>query len=242
MCSSDLLALGVPMNYKGTAHTDMLLGVMPAGVSLEEIYSVLAERVPDTGGVDAHIISADQDSTYVAVFCMRREVAQVEEALRGRGFAKPSQIWDKVPSQAVENMRREIAEREDKITQIEQDVVSLNVNKEDLCLLADYYRVRADKYAVLGQIPQSGRTFVISGYVPKKYVPRVEKLAKQYDCVLDIEEVKEDEEAPVLLQNNGFASGAEGVLAAFGLPGKGEIDPTSIMAVFYVFQIGRAHV
>ncbi|WP_251390068.1 V-type ATP synthase subunit I [Mediterraneibacter agrestimuris] len=232
------LTLGVPMNYKGTAHTDMLLGVMPAGVSLEEVYSVLAERVPDTGGVDAHIISADQDSTYVAVFCMRREVAQVEEALRGRGFAKPSQIWDKVPSQAVDNMRREIAEREDKITQIEQDVVSLNVNKEDLCLLADYYRVRADKYAVLGQIPQSGRTFVISGYVPKKYVPRVEKLAKQYDCVLDIEEVKEDEEAPVLLQNNGFASGAEGVLAAFGLPGKGEIDPTSIMAVFYVFLFG----
>ena len=38
------LALGVPMNYKGTAHTDMLLGVMPAGVSLEEIYSVLADR------------------------------------------------------------------------------------------------------------------------------------------------------------------------------------------------------
>lgn len=232
------LALDVPMNYKGTDHTDMLLGVMPAGVTLEEIYGVLAERVPDAVGVDAHIIFADQDSTYVAVFCMRREEAKVEEALRGRGFAKPSQIWDQVPSQAVENMRREIAEREDKITQIEQEVAGLNVNKEDLCLLADYYRVRADKYAVLGQIPQSGRTFVISGYVPEKYVPKVEKLAQQYDCVVDIEEVKEDEEAPVLLQNNKFASGAEGVLAAFGLPGKGEIDPTSIMAVFYVFLFG----
>lgn len=232
------LSLDVPMTYKGTVHTAMLLGVMPAGVTLEDIYSAVAEHVPEAAGVDAHIISAGQDSTYVTVFCMRREEAQVEEALRARGFAKPSYVWAKIPAQAVEDMKREIAAREGKITQIEQNIVSLDVNREDLRLLADYYRVRADKYAVLGQIPQSGRTFVISGYVPKKYVPKVGKLAEKYDCVLDIEELKEDEEAPVLLQNNAFASGAESVLTAFGLPGKGEFDPTSIMAVFYVFLFG----
>lgn len=232
------LALDVPMNYAGTVHTAMLLGVMPTGVTLEEIYSVIGKHVPEAEGVDAHIISADQDSTYVAVFCMRRDEAQVEEALRARGFAKPSQMLGKVPSQAVEDMKREIAEREQKITQIEQEVVSLDQYREELRLLADYYRVRSDKYAVLGQIPQSDRTFVISGYVPKKYVSKVEKLAEKYDCVLDVEEVKEDEDVPILLRNKGMASGAEGVLTAFGLPGKGEVDPTSIMAVFYVFLFG----
>lgn len=232
------LPLDVPMNYKGTAHTAMLLGVMPAGVTLEAIYGVLAEQVPEAVGVDVHIISTDQDSTYVAVFCMCQDETQMEEALRARGFAKPSQVWEKVPSQAVEAMRQEIAEREEKIRQIEQTVIELDQNREDLRLLADYYRVRADKYAVLGQIPQSDRTFVISGYVPKKYVPKVEKLAEKYDCVLDVEEVREDEDAPVLLQNKGIAAGAESVLTAFGLPGKGEIDPTSIMAVFYVFLFG----
>lgn len=30
----------------------------------------------------------------------------------------------------------------------------------------------------------------------------------------------------------------EGVLEAFGLPGKGEVDPTRIMFVFYVFLFG----
>ena len=105
--------------------------------------------------------------------------------------------------------------------------------------MADYYRVRSEKYAVLGELPQSDRTFVISGYVPKKCVADVERALKdKYDCVIDVEELKEDEEAPVLLKNNAFASGAESVLTAFGLPGKGEIDPTSIMAVFYVFLFG----
>lgn len=232
------LLLDVPMGYQGTAYTAMLLGVMPAGVTMEDIYGVLAKHVPETAGADVHIVDSDQDSTYVVVFCMRQDVTQVEEALRAKGFAKPSQIWDKVPSHAVEDMRQEIAKCEEKITQIEQKVVSLDKNREELRLIADYYRVRADKYTVLGQIPQSERTFVISGYVPKKYVPKVEKLADKYDCVLDVEELKEEEEAPVLLQNNAFASGAEGVLASFGLPGKGEFDPTSIMAVFYVFLFG----
>lgn len=232
------LPLDVPMNCRGTVHTAMLLGAMPAGMTVEELYRVLAEQAPDTSGADVHVISSDQDSTYVSVFCLRQEESRIEEALRARGFAKPSQVWGKVPSQAVESMRQEIAECERKITQIEQEAAGLAQYREDLELLADYYRVRADKYAVLGQIPQSGRTFVISGYVPKKYVPRVEKLAEQYDCVLDVEELREDEEGPVVLQNNAFASGAEGVLASFGLPGKGEIDPTSIMAVFYVFLFG----
>ncbi len=113
------------------------------------------------------------------------------------------------------------------------------MNREGLKLLADYYRVRAEKYDVLGQLPQSERTFLISGYVPTKEVSKVQKaLTDKYDCVVDVEELKEDEEAPVLLKNNKFASSAEGILEAFGLPGKGELDPTAIMSVFYVFLFG----
>ncbi len=40
------------------------------------------------------------------------------------------------------------------------------------------------------------------------------------------------------LKNNKFASSAEGILEAFGLPGRGELDPTAIMSVFYVFLFG----
>lgn len=49
---------------------------------------------------------------------------------------------------------------------------------------------------------------------------------------------REDEEAPVLLSNGTFAASAEGVTASFGLPAKGEMDPTGIMAACYVFLFG----
>ena len=79
----------------------------------------------------------------------------------------------------------------------------------------------------------------MSGYVPKQSVPKLQKsLAGKYDCVVDIEDTTEDEDVPVLLKNNKFAASSEGVLEAFGLPAKGEVDPTAIMAVFYVFLFG----
>ncbi|MBU3875922.1 V-type ATP synthase subunit I [Faecalicatena sp. AGMB00832] len=230
--------LDVPMNFLGTAHMAMIPGTMPGMLTLENIYSMLAQQSPDLE-VDVHIISAEQDTTYLTVFCLKKDAAQAEETLRSIGFAKPSLIIDQVPSKAKEEMEAEISGIQERIAAIEKEVIDSAVNREGLKLLADYYRVRAEKYDVLGQLPQSERTFLISGYVPTKEVSKVQKaLTDKYDCVVDVEELKEDEEAPVLLKNNKFASSAEGILEAFGLPGKGELDPTAIMSVFYVFLFG----
>ena len=111
--------------------------------------------------------------------------------------------------------------------------------REELKVIGDYYRMRAKKYEILGTLPQSQRTFVISGYIPKKAAGAVEKaIGEHYDCVIDIDELKEDEEPPTVLQNNAFSSSVEGVLEAYGLPHKGEFDPTTIMSFFYVFFFG----
>ena len=118
-------------------------------------------------------------------------------------------------------------------------MIRLAEQREEIYLLADYYRVRAEKYEVLGEIPQSANTFVLSGYVPHRDVEKVKRvLESKYDCAIDVEELKEEEEPPVLLKNNKFSASAEGVLESFGLPKKGEIDPTAIMSVFYVFLFG----
>ena len=233
------LPLDVPMDYKGTTHTAMLLGTMPGEMSLEEIYSVLAEKAPEVTGADVHRISAGQDGTYLAVFCLKNDVQQVEEALRSHGFAKPAQLLEQVPAQAKAEMEAEIAGRKEKMTVLEKELAALSSNREGLKLLSDYYRVRAEKYEVLGQLPQSERTFFISGYVPQKRVEEVRNaLEGKYDCVMDVEEVAEGEEPPVLLENNSFSVCAEGIVQSYGLPKKGEVDPTSIMSVFYVILFG----
>lgn len=229
------MALGIPMNLSGTCQTAVILGTMPGNTSAEDICRMLSETDLD---VDVNVVSASKDMTCVVVCCMKADAQTVENALRVHGFARPSQVWPKTPAEVKADLQAQILEQEEQMEAARTELVSLAENRNDLRILADYYRVRAEKYKVLGTLPQTERTFFISGYVPAKEVGRLEKALKRYDCVIDVEELKEDEEGPVLLENNNVSGCAEGILESFGLPHKGEIDPTTVMAAFYIFFFG----
>lgn len=106
-------------------------------------------------------------------------------------------------------------------------------------ILSDYYRIRADKLETLGKLPQSSRAFLISGYVPEEKSDRLAKdLLDHYGAAVEIEALPEEEDAPVLLKNGKIGGMTEGILKSFGLPGKGEIDPSFFTTVFYIFFFG----
>ena len=233
------LSLDIPMNATGTKKTSVILGSIPGLADISGIYEILADAAPEVEAADAYVISSGQDMTCIAVICLKQEEQSIEEALRSRGFSRIAQNSAKTPAGETEELKQEIKEKENRISQIEQEVIKLAEQREEIYLLADYYRVRAEKYEVLGEIPQSANTFVLSGYVPHRDVEKVKRvLESKYDCAIDVEKLKEEEEPPVLLKNNKFSASAEGVLESFGLPKKGEIDPTAIMSVFYVFLFG----
>ena len=233
------LSLDVPMNCKRTGKTAMLLGTMPGETTLESVYEQIQTGEAQTDAVDVEIINSDQDATYLAVLCLKADAGAVEEALRAAGFAKPSQTVHAVPAKETAELKTKIEQLNKKIEEIEEEIKGCAKFREELKVIGDYYRMRAKKYEILGTLPQSQRTFVISGYIPKKAAGAVEKaIGEHYDCVIDIDELKEDEEPPTVLQNNAFSSSVEGVLEAYGLPHKGEFDPTTIMSFFYVFFFG----
>lgn len=153
---------------------------------------------------------------------MKEDTGAVEEALRSEGFARPAQVWDETPAAEKADLEAEAAYMRKQAADTEEKIRALAKRREELQIVADYYRVRADKYEVLGELPQSERTFVISGYIPAAVADKVaEKLMSKYDCMVDVEELKEDEEPPVILKNNPFSANMEGVVESYGLPVKG---------------------
>ena len=233
------LSLDVPLKASQTERAVFFPGTMPGGTTVESAYEVLAQRAPDTESADIHIISAEQSTVYLAVICLKEDAGAVEDALRSEGFARPSQTWEEAPARQKEKLEQQISEYREKISEIEEKIKALAAERDRLKIVADYYRVRADKYEVLGTLPQSERTFVISGYIPEAVADKVaDGLMEKYDCMVDVEELKEDEEPPVILKNNPFSASMEGVVESYGLPVKGEIDPTTIMSFFYVFFFG----
>ena len=233
------MSLEVPMTYRGTRSTAFLVGTMSRAMTMEEIRTAVAEHAPDLDAYDVTILSADKDLTYLAVVCLRKDADKLEDALRASGFARPSQMVSKVPSELKKNLEEQIQQLNSKTKQIESQIAEYKDYRNDLRLFVDYYRIRAEKYQILGQIPQSKQTFFISGYVPEGAVPLLkEKIGNAYNCTVDVEEIKEEEEPPVLLKNGKISSAVEGVLESYGLPHKGEVDPTQIMSVFYIVLFG----
>lgn len=233
------LGLDEPLIQISTARAVMFPGTMPGGTTEEMLYELLDQKAPDADGVVIHVISSEPGMTYLAVICLKEDAGSIEEVLRGAGFSRPSQSWKLTPARQTEQLEKEIRICREKMEKIRSEIVACAARRKEIEIVADYYRVRAEKYDVLGQIPQSERTFVISGYIPQCEAGRVKGyMDSHFDCVTEIDELSEEEEAPVILKNNPFSANMEGVVESYGLPAKGELDPTSIMSAFYVFFFG----
>lgn len=230
--------LDVPMAFRGTKKTAFLPGSFSQELTLEDTYGMILEGAQETVGADVTILSSGKDGTYVAVLCLREDEEEVEEALRKGGFSRPSQLTAQIPARAKESLQNQIQDLKEEIKKCQEEISRYAYERTNLRLVSDYFRARAQKYEVLGTLPQSRSAFLISGYVPKKAVAALEKALDKFVLSMEVEEVPEDEEAPVLLKNNKFTESVEGIVASFGLPAKGEIDPTAIMSFFYVFFFG----
>mgnify|MGYP002609743247 FL=1 len=232
------LGLTVPVNFSGTRSTAFLIGTLPGQQDQQSVLKILADAAPEIEAVNVELISKDKDFTYLAVVCLRQDASKVEEALRTAGFAKPSSAVSKIPAQYKEELLTEMKEAQSKAEELGREIASYAASRQDLELISDYYQTRAEKYRILGELPQTKSTFAVSGYVPaQKAEAIVKELTDRYGAAAEAEEIAEDEEAPVLLHNNRFSESVEGVLASFGLPAKGEID-TFFTSIFYVFLFG----
>ncbi len=235
---SPWLGLDVSICGAKTQRTQALIGTLPPDVTTEAAKDALSERFPDMAA-DIHEIFSDENALYLAVICMKEDAAESEELLRTLGFARAAFDSDAAPAAQKLQAEEFISSNRQRLWESEALIRSLSNQSGNLKALSDYYRIRAEKYTLLGELPQSRQTFALSGYIPDKEAARIaEYLSRQYDCFVEITDLEPGEEAPVLLENNTFSASMEGIVESYGLPRKGEIDPTAIMSFFYVFFFG----
>ena len=228
---SPWLLLDIPLNFKGTKSTAVFFGSLPQTVAETDIAMALADLK-----ADFRVVSKDKNSVYIGVIAQKSSVTEAEEALRRLGFARPPQNFKGMPTECKTELENEKEALQNEIASKAEEIATYSERRNAFCILSDYYRIRAEKYGVLGNISQSEKAFFLSGYVPSDMADSLcRTLTEEYGAAAETETA---EDAPVLLKNKTMPSSFEGVLESFGLPKKGEIDPTAIMSVFYVFLFG----
>ncbi|MBC3937300.1 MULTISPECIES: V-type ATP synthase subunit I [Anaerotruncus] len=232
------LGLDVPLRFTGTRSTAAFIGSFPEDLSLDEVYSRIAGQAPDAT-VNVDLVSHSQDQTCVFIVAPRAEAAAVDEALRAIGFTRPASPPAESPAERKKLLEAEVAQANEAIEAARTEIVSRGGDRPDLKLLADYLRLRAEKYDVIGRLMQSRRAFILSGYVTARNArPLSEELSSKFDVAVELTAPDPDEDVPVVLKNNPFSTPVESVVESYSLPGRHEIDPTTIMSFFYYILFG----
>ena len=231
--------LDVPMSFTGTDKTAAFIGSVQGVCDEAQVYALIKEKAEGVEELSVTVLSSESDMTNIFVLCLKEAREKVESALRSLGFAKPPQAVLGVPKKVAEDLDRDTEKQKTEIERLKKGIEEYAGSREDLRIVSDYYRTRAEKYRLLGTIPQTRKAFFIEGWVPKESAEAVAKLlTEKYGAVVDYEEKKEGETEPTLLRNNKFSRNYEPVLASYGLPQHGKVDPTTIMSFFYMFFFG----
>lgn len=227
--------LDIPLNFKGTKTTKAYIGTLSGEWVLDDLYQEMAFAEEIT--IDR--ISSNKMSTNLFVLCRNEDAEQVFEKLRNAGFSYPSIQGNKPPMEMEEDLKLQTKEVLQDIEALTNELGELSKEKEEIRFYQDYCTLRLEKYEVLGSLPQSKNIFVITGYLPEEDCADLEQsLYKDYEIHIEFSAPSDEEDVPVKLKNNKFVEPLEGTIESFSLPGKGEMDPTAVTAIFYYFLFG----
>ncbi|MBR2877440.1 MAG: V-type ATP synthase subunit I [Clostridia bacterium] len=234
------MTLDIPTNYRGTQTTAVFLGTLPGQLTREDVLTSIATSVPDSEACDVTIVSSEKGQTCIAVFAERKIEKAVEEHLRQMGFNYPTDPTKHPPKVRYERLEARNEQLQKDISDVEEKLAAFAGERENIKFLCDYLLLRKEKYQALSMFGMTDSVFVITCYSAEKYAVKFkEKLESEYACSVEIKDVAEDDEnVPVILENNAFAKPVQNIVGMFALPSKTDIDPTSITAIFYYFFFG----
>lgn len=231
--------LDIPLAGDGTRTTAVLIGTLPGQRTRDEVISLLKAEDPALDCFEAEVLGSASGQTCLCILCFRKEKEALEGALRKLGFAKPAVTSALAPAAYAEELEKEKKKLEEREEKIGKRLEELAGQREQLRFLSDYYTMQAGRYREMSRLLQSAHVFFLSGYVPADQAGKLKAdLEDAFPCGVELEDPGAEEEVPVLLKNNGFAKPTESVVESYGLPGRGEIDPTAVMAFFYYFFFG----
>ncbi len=229
--------LDIPLDCEGTRHSAAIAGTLGGEVSLSDIYRQIAELKPELDAFDVEIISSSPEQTCLLCLVHKDQKAELEDALWRMNFSK-APLSSLNPAEEIASLKKQIADDQKQIEEDRETIIGLASERDNIRFVRDDYAMRAEKYEAIGRLAQSKRTFVLSGYLAKQDVKKIEEGLADMDVMVEISDPAPGEDVPIKLKNNKFTSPMESVVANYSMPNRSEIDPSAVMAVFYYVFFG----
>ncbi|TLM72682.1 MAG: hypothetical protein FDZ70_08205 [Actinobacteria bacterium] len=220
--------------WRGTEHAALFTGTVPASQG-PAIRHMLREVTPL---VSVEEVCAEGPLQAWVVLAHRSVVDEVRAALAGSGFAEVSHpdLRDypaEEIAQALSRAERLTAEIEE-AHEAARELAALN--HASIVALAESLDSQRDAITVCGRFAATERAFAASGWVRASREAELAGALAPWSDSVDIElaDPAEGDAVPVELDNPRWLQPFETLTDLYGRPAYGEIDPTPLLAPFFL--------
>lgn len=220
-----------------TKHTHLVLGVASKTDFEDFKQKISALKVK----IDFQAVSEDPSKAHFSLIHLLSDSDKVNEVLTefriqeaDLGTAEGS------VKKHLKSIKKESTTLRSEITKVEHELTRLAKNLDSLKIVHDYNLWQFVRVENRDKSGETEYTFVLTGWAKKEELETLrEDMKKKAPGVAIIKtEPEENEEAPVELRNKGPFNMFETVTKIYGLPLPKEIDPTPILAAFFILYFG----
>lgn len=222
---------------KGFDQSETFMGAVP-----KKLKDKLFEDLLDLKYTYIEAVSEDKDNVYLFALTSKEESGQLNELLRNNSFSSLKITGEEEPEKEIIKIDEALKGLEEERKLIKDSIKGVSDNLPDLEVCYEYLMNYKLRLAASENFLTTESVNVIKGFIPsdrendfRKAVESSQKNA----YYLEISEADRDDPAvPVLLKNSKFAEVFESLTSMYALPKYNEIDPTPLLAPFYLAFFG----
>ena len=197
----------------------------------------------ELGNYYYEVVSKDNNDLYLFLLCDKSEKEDVADKLREFGFSQFKTDLDETPIKIIHDNMDSIEKLNSEEFFVKEELTALDKECSTLELVCEYYENIGIRKDAVNNFLKTENVVVMQGWLPESENDNLTNVVKEVlgnEYYLSFAEVTDEEIAnvPVKLKNNAFNSVFESITQMFATPRYDEIDPTPLLAPFYMLFFG----
>lgn len=232
-------SLPIPVEWLGsTPTTAVVCGTLPAR-AVPAVRDALAEQgtawiLEEVGTMDgkAQVVMAD----------LIGEPPDAERLLREAGFQPMLfPLSSGTVAEMIQQMQGEVARLDEDRIALQGRLRDLAAHRGALMAAYDETAVRRQRLEALQSAARTKETVILTGWAAADEVARLDAIAQDAGSAAVLSrDPRPGEDPPVILENTPLVEPCQAVTGLYGMPRYREIDPTPLLAPFFVACFGIA--
>lgn len=231
-------ALDLPLETESTETTEIVFGVLPAGVDLAGIQNELAQAAPLCEMVE---VNQDKEQCYVLLLCHKSDFQAALETLKSKAF---SQVRFKgthgTARENVQALEQQLAQEEQREAEAIETIAGQSEHRGQIKLAIDRVYQDMQKEESKERLLGTQQTILLEGWYSVPEEAQMLRVLERHTCAWELAEPEREDypQVPVKLKNSKLVKPLNMVTEMYSLPAYGSLDPNPLMFPFFVLFYG----